>query len=264
MSINKYLAKPYAPETYAFRKKGGCVLSPSGIAKFFNEPNEWYMDRIGKTTFDGNSNTVLGNAIHAAIDAYWDGEEVTEDDVVEWMNATYQEQMDTVNEYGKAKVDPEFVVENFMNMFIAWKYEYGEMYPKPDLREYFVSTEITPYVLEAGTLDGYEEDRKVVMDYKTTGRITKVISPAHEFQLMAYAKMLIDNGIEVDTIRVIYIVRPTKTIAARVVTIDKEITSEMLLRANHTSKLMIDSWQMALANPKMAELLFRPNPMSKY
>ena len=264
MEVNKYLGGTYAAETKEFRDNGGIVLSPSGISKFFNEPNEWYLDRIGATTFDGNSHTVLGNAIHGAIDAYWDGEEVTEDDVVEWMNARYQEQMDTIDDKGFAKVDPEFVAANFMNMFIAWKAGYADMYPKPDMREYALSIDIQEGMRMAGTIDGYEDDRSVVIDYKTCGRKPSGISESHRLQLSAYAFMMIAKGYEVDTIRVVYIQRPTKTLPARIWVFDEELEDKQLLVMTDTIEMMKGSWNAAIEHPELTKYLFRPNRVAKF
>jgi len=272
IKINKYLNGTYASETKEFRDNGGIVLSPSGISKFFNEPNEWYMDRIGKVTFDGNSNTVLGNAIHAAIDAYWDGSQVTEDDVVLWVQAKYAEQMDEVigtDRKGNPipKVDIEFVTRNFMPMFTAWKSEYAGKYPKPDLREHYVKmdvqTEPVPMML-SGTIDGYEEHRGVVIDYKTCGRKPSGISEGHRLQLMSYAFAMIAEGKEVNTIRVVYIQRPTKTLPARVWTFDEEVNDELLLTMVDTIEMMKGSFNASLEYPDLTKYLFRPNRVSKW
>ena len=272
IKINKFLAGTYASETKEFRDNGGIVLSPSGIAKFYNEASEWYMDRIGKVTFDGNSNTVLGNAIHGAIDAYWAGEEVTEDDVVLWVQAAYSTQMNEVvgqDKFGNdiPKVDIDFVAKNFKPMFMAWENDYAGLYPKPDLREHYVKmdvqTEPVPMML-AGTIDGYEEDHKVVIDYKTCGRKATSISESHRLQLCAYATALIAEGKEVDTIRVVYIQRPTKTLPARVWTIDEELTDEMLLRTVDTIEMMRGSFNASLEYPDLTKYIFRPNFVAKW
>ena len=272
VEINKYLNGTYASETKAFRKQGGIVLSPSGIAKFFNEPNEWYMDRIGKTTFDGNSNTVLGNAIHGAIDAYWAGDEVTEADVELWVQIAYETQMNEVvgkDKFGNdiPKVDIDFVMQNFKQMFIVWESEYAGKYPKPDLREHPVRMDVqeepVPMIL-AGTIDGYEEDRKVVIDYKTCGRKPAGITESHRLQLTSYAFAMIAEGIEVDTIRAVYVQRPTKTLPARVWIFDEELDDKMLLTMVDTIEMMKGSWNAALEYPDLTKYLFRPNRVSKW
>ena len=272
MELNKYLDSPYAASTREFRKNGGIVLSPSGIGKFYNEPNEWYLDRIGETTFDGNTYTVLGNALHGAIDAYWHGDEVTEDDVCLWIQTRYATQMDEVVGKDKLgndipKVDMEFVTRNFIPMFREWVAKYGTMYPKPDMLEADLELDIQEGMKMAGTLDGYENPRKVLIDYKTAGRMPgkdAKISEAHRMQLAAYAFMMIAEGHEVDTIRVVYLVRPTKTLGPRIKIIDEELDEQTLLDMVNTVELMKDSWNAALKYPELARLLFRENRIAKW
>ena len=269
MELNKYLDTEYAAETREFRKKGGIVLSPSGVSKFYNEPNEWYLDRIGKTTFDGNTNTVLGNAIHGAIDGFWDNSDVTEDDVTLWVQVKYSEQMDCQVGFNKDKsprykVELEEVASNFIPMFQAWQNEYATAYPIPDLREYPLSTKINDNMMIAGTIDGYEEDRKVVIDYKTCNRKPSGISEAHRMQLLVYAFMMIAEGKEVDFIRVVYIQRATKTLPPRIWTFDEEVTDKMLLGIVDTIELMKKSWNAGVEHPELLDVLFRPNPVAKF
>ncbi len=272
MELSKYLDQTYAASTKEFRKNGGIVLSPSGIGKFFNEPNEWYLDRIGETTFDGNTYTVLGNALHGAIDAYWHGDEVTEDEVVLWIQAKYSEQM--VEIIGKdklgndiPKVDMEFVAKNFMPMFIEWVSKYATLYPKPDLLEEDLSLDIQKGMIMAGTLDGYEIDRGVLIDYKTAGRMPgkdAKISESHRLQLSAYAFMMIAAGYEVNTIRIVYLVRPTKTIGARIKIIDEELDEKTLLTMVETVEMMKESWNVSIKYPELTKILFRPNRIAKW
>ena len=272
MEVNKYLNGAYAASTKEFRDNGGIVLSPSGIGKFYNEPNEWYLDRIGETTFDGNTYTVLGNALHAAIDAYWNGDEVTEEDVTYWVQARYSEQMNVVTGQDKLgndipQVDLEFVTKNFMPMFTEWVSKYAELYPKPDLRESELELGLQEGMIMAGTLDGYELDKKVIIDYKTAGRMPgkdAKISEAHRLQLAAYAWMMIAEGKEVESIRVVYLVRPTKTIGPRVRVIDEDLTDETLFDMKDTIEMMVGSWNAGKEYPHILKLLFRPNRLAKW
>ncbi len=272
MELNKYLDQTYAESTREFRKNGGIVLSPSGIGKFFNEASEWYLDRIGETTFDGNTYTVLGNALHAAIDAYWHGDEVTEDEVILWIQAKYSEQM--VEIVGKdklgndiPKVDMEFVAKNFMPMFQEWVSQYARLYPKPDLLEKDLELNIQEGMKMAGTLDGFEIDRGVLIDYKTAGRMPgkdAKISESHRLQLSAYAFMMIATGHEVNTIRIVYLIRPTQNIGPRIKIIDEELSEQTLLDIVNTVEMMKESWNASKKYPELTKLLFRPNRIAKW
>jgi hypothetical protein len=272
LKINQYLNGTYASETKEFRNNGGIVLSPSGIAKFYNEASEWYLDRIGKVTFDGNSNTVLGNAIHGAIDAYWDHGVVAEKDVELWIQSKYAAQMNEVigeDKFGNPipKVDIDFVLKNFQQMFTAWETEYAGKYPKPDLREHYVKLDVQEEpvpMMMAGTIDGYEEERKVVIDYKTCGRKPSGISESHRLQLTAYAFAMIAEGKEVDTIRVVYIQRPTKTLPARIHVFDEDLDDKLLLVMVDTMEMMKGSFNASIKYPELTKYLFRPNRVAKW
>jgi len=268
MEVSKYLSSPYGIETKEFREAGGIVLSPSSFSKFHNTPDEWYLDRIGKPTFDANSNTVLGNAVHGAIDAFWNGDTVTEADVKLWVETHYSEQMETVvtNYQGQEvpKVDIEFVLANFMPMFEAWKHEYAELYPKPDITEGHVSLPIQDGMIMAGTLDGYEEERGIVIDYKTCGAKKTTISTGYRLQLVAYAIALKAQGKEVNGIRIVYIQRPTKRLPARVHIVDEELTQQMIEATKYSIGLMRDSWNLVQDNPELAPVVFRPNPVAAW
>ncbi len=266
MKLNKYLDVPYGAETKAFRDiPGNFVLSPSAVSKFYDNAGDWWKDRNGEVTFDGNTNTVLGNAVHAAIDAYWDGSEVTEEDVTNWMHARYSRQMsEMVEQYGKEvpKVDIDTVLKNFMPMFIAWQNEYAGKYPKPDKREFPVRLDMQKNIISAGTVDGYEEDRRVVIDYKTTGKKPSEMSKAHELQMLDYAFSIIADGGEVDSIRVVYIQKPTKKIEARIWIFEKEVTDEMLFQIVEIKENMKKSINAVAQYPDLADVIFRDNPLS--
>ena len=270
MELNKYLSKPYGAETRQFKKDGGMVLSPSSISKFFENAHEWWLDRQGMPTFDGNTNTVLGNAVHAAIDAYYDGEEVTEEDVEQWIHVAYAAQMDCVvgkdKKTGKiiTKVDPDEVLAHFTNMFNAWKAGYADMYPAPDKREHPVRMQVEDKMILAGTFDGYESDRRVLIDYKTSGKMVSSMSKAHKFQLTSYAVAMIADGLEVDSIRVVYIIKPTKTLPARTVIFEEELTEKMLMEQVLVMKNMQRSINAVRENPELADIVFRENLLSSW
>lgn len=293
--LNKYLNVPYGKETKEFRDKGGYVLSPSGIGKFFDNAKEWWDDRNGIVTFDGNTNTVLGNAIHAAIDAYWDGEAVLNQDVEDWIHVKYEDQMNTVGGYTKsgepiAKVDIHVVMKNYMPMFQVWVNEYANMYPKPKYREYSVKMLLQDDIMFAGTVDGCEQEddlaeegfqelamtddekldlatdgnKNVVIDYKTAGKMKSSMDKGHRFQMTAYAMALIAEGKKVDSIRVVYIIRPTKTLPARVKVFEEELTDEMLMEQVEIMELMKKSINVVNQNPELTDVIFKDNPLSMW
>ena len=164
MELNKHLDTPYGAETKQYKRDGGIVLSPSSITKFFDNPGDWWNDRTGVPTFDGNTATVLGNAVHAAIDAHYDGEVVTTEDVERWVYAKYAVQMDTVagrdaKGIPYPKVDIGVILSSFQNMLNVWKNEYAELYPVPERREEYTEITLSENIKLAGTFDGYERKK---------------------------------------------------------------------------------------------------------
>ena len=255
VSYNKYLDQTYGSATKKFRDAGGYVLSPSGTAKFFNAPDEWINDREGKIVFDGNTQTVLGTIVHASIEAYCAGDNILFDEVEEWAEAKF---------IGNDKVDLNIVLTQFTGMFEAWKASYISMYPVPDEREIDISLDVEDNIRLAGKIDAYESDRNVVIDWKTCDSKPSKLKASHELQLMMYVMGMIAKGKKVDTIRVCYIQRPTKTIGARVWVFDKEVTDDMLIKANYYLQLQSESIRLYLENPKLRGLIFRPNPLAMW
>lgn len=268
MSLNKYLDVPYGKETKAFRDiPGNFVLSPSSVGKFYDNTASWWSDRNGVVTFDGNTNTVLGNAVHAAIDAFWDGEEVTEQDVLDWMNAYYTRQMEEVVVYygkEKFKVDPDEVMKHFTPMVNEFKNEYGSKYPAPDKREFPVKVVMQDNIIIAGTLDGFEIDRGVVIDYKTCGKKPSEMSKAHEYQMLTYAFALIADGEEVNSIRVVYIQKQTTKLPPRIWIYEKEVTDQMLFEVMKIQENMKKSINVVAEHPEYEDIIFRENPLSMW
>ena len=106
------------------------------------------------------------------------------------------------------------------------------------------------------------KERKVLIDYKTVGKKPQGISKAHEFQLCSYATSLIADGTEVDSIRVVYIVKPTIKLPARVFIFEKELTNEMLMTQVGIMKNMEKSINVVRENPELADVIFRENLLS--
>jgi hypothetical protein len=255
MSLNKYLNQTYGTATKKFRDAGGYVLSPSGTGKFFNAPDEWIDDREGKINFDGNTQTVLGTLVHACIEAHCNEDEISYDEVEEWIEEKYID---------NDKVDIDTILSQYQDIFEAWKISYSTMYPIPEEREIDVSLDFGESIRLAGKVDAYEPDRGVVIDWKTTDKKPSKLKKSHEIQIMMYALAMIAEGKEVNTIRVCYIQRPTKTIGPRIWVFDKEVTDEMLIEANYYLQLQISSLELYFTNKELRALLFRPNPLASW
>ena len=82
--------------------------------------------------------------------------------------------------------------------------------------------------------------------------------------MISYAIAMIAEGQEVDFIRVVYIVRPTKTLPARVAIFEKELTDEMLMKQVGVSENMKKSINAVQQNPDLADIVFRENLLSTW
>ncbi|MBS9782736.1 MAG: hypothetical protein KGV43_02920, partial [Arcobacter sp.] len=84
----------------------------------------------------------------------------------------------------------------------------------PQKAEETVLEEILPNIYIGGTYDALLHDR-VLIDYKTTSDlVAKTYIPTnYKWQLLTYAWLLKQKGIEIDTIRIIWI---TKNVVGRI------------------------------------------------
>ncbi len=253
---NAFLFKPYGTEnSRAFKDQGGIILSPSGITKFFNNSKEWYQDRTGVPSFDGNTATVLGNAIHAYIESVFAGYPVSRSEVEYWIDQKY-----ALN----VKVDKAEVLKHFTNMANAWFKDFytAEGSKRPDYIEVEMEhMETTPEdPLQIGTFGTADAIYgSILVDWKTCSTKPKGIGN-YKYQLMQYARALKKLGVTVDTIKIVYIQKPTKTIGARIYQFSHKITTQDWLETEWYTEVMINSLLLVKKNPGIVDLVFRENP----
>ncbi len=252
--LNKYLDGEYGKATKAFRDiPGNYVLSPSSVKKFFNNSKEWWNDRNGKITFDGNTATVLGSVIHASIEAYYHGDSILAGEVEEWLEEKYKY---------NPKVDIDEVLREYENMFTMWEAHYPAMYPAPDIIEGTMNMQMSDNILMAGTYDGYEEERGIVIDWKTCKKIpSQSTIDGYRYQMLSYCIGLIAEGKKVNGYRIVFIQRPTKTISARVWTFDIELSDELLMAGMHALELMKNTIETVKEYPHLENIIYRENPV---
>lgn len=98
-----------------------------------------------------------------------------------------------------------------------------------------------------------------VVDYKTVGKLPNqdTIPFNYKIQLLAYAYIYRLLGYEVNNIRIVYGVKPTKTIGARCIIVNETIdfTSNKLI--GDTLQLIAESVLMVKENPRLAYLIFK-------
>ena len=100
----------------------------------------------------------------------------------------------------------------------------------------------------------------IVVDYKNV--VTKPADNApipfdYKIQLLAYAYILRQLGYEINRIRIVYGIRPTKTLPARCVVVTESIDFIADKLISDTLQLIAESVLMVKENPSLAYLIFK-------
>ena len=74
---------------------------------------------------------------------------------------------------------------------------------------------------------------------------------------MTYKQKLLDLVQEPTRIRIVYVVKPTKTIGIRVIPVTHVITKDDWLMIQQTLDLMAETMLLAESNPEYVHLLFK-------
>ena len=98
-----------------------------------------------------------------------------------------------------------------------------------------------------------------VVDYKNVGKLPNqdVIPFNYKIQLLAYAYIYRKKGFEVNNIRLVYGVKPTKTIPARCIVVTETIDYVAEKLISDTLKLIGESVLAVLENPSLTYLIFK-------
>ena len=227
--------------------EGHIKIKPSGIANFWNYPSSWYKDTfLGEQTFKGNTASELGSVIHELADKAAGNEYITRTEVNEYIDSIDNED-----------VDKQVIKDNWYEMSELLINQYV-LRNIPDLHEHSMQLDLGDSITMAGTLDGYYNSG-IVNDYKSTGKKPKTdaISWNHWVQLMAYAKMLVEEGKEVNRLRITWIVRPTATLPARLFVVNHEVTDKDWKEFDDILKIMVDTIKLSQSQPELNHVLFK-------
>jgi hypothetical protein len=225
-----------------------CVhkISPSQIDKFYTEPTIWYKEQmLGETVFKGSTSTELGTVIHAIADSVATTGAYSDLDVVDYIDSITDPDVDkdtlhsTYLELARAVIN-EYLVNN-----------------KPEVTEEQLTMHIKDNVYVGGTCDF--RDGTIVGDYKTVSRKPSLekIPLSYKRQLMSYARMYKEQGLEIDTIRIVYIVRPTKTLPARIFIVDHAVEYDDWVMIDNTLELIADTVLLSNKQPELRYILWK-------
>lgn len=227
--------------------EGSFRISPSGISKFFDYPSVWYRDNfLGENSFTGNTASTLGTIIHAVAEA------VALNDTTE--RSEIEEYLDTITD---PEIDKEEILKHYPEMANVLVNEYL-LKNVPDTVEQQTMTRLEgTNVYVGGTYDA--RNNSTLVDYKTSSKKpnTEKMPFGYLIQLLAYWYALKSEGIFIDRLRLVYIVKPTKTLPARVFVVNHMVTKEDEKMIEDTLKLMAETVELQQSNPELTHLLYK-------
>ena len=226
--------------------EGSFKISPSGISKFFDYPSVWYRDNfLGETSFVGNTGSELGTILHSIADAVANNEPTSREEI--------QEYLDTID---NPDVNKEEILQAYPDMarVLVNKYLLKNM---PDKTEQQTITDLGDGILIGGTYDAL--NGSTLTDYKTTKSKPREgsIPWGYKTQLLSYAYSLKEESIFIDRIRIVWVVRATKTIPPRVFVVNHQITPQDWQDIEDVLKIMKDTILLSKKQPELNYLLFK-------
>jgi hypothetical protein len=222
-------------------------ISPSQIDKFFSYPSVWYKEQILKepSNFKGNTATTLGTVCHYIYEKVARNEDINRDIVNQALDTVTNPEVniDEVKELYPlvaASVVNEYLLENI-----------------PTKTEFPVVGKVKNGIYVGGTVDAIKGS--ILTDYKhvATKPNTDQIPFNYKIQLLAYAYALKQNNVFIDRIRLVYGVKPTKTLPARTFVVTEMIGYEEEKLINDTLTLIADTVLYAREHPEAVHLLFK-------
>ena len=218
------------------------IIRASSIRSFFETPDKWYKNHIeGEDKFEGNTSTYLGTCCHKYAECYYTLQPYSYAEILE----------DAPEEVDKAQILSEMPeLEKAMKKYL-------DTQPKPQLIEHYMRGWETEYCITQGTIDALTKDG-VLVDYKTSS-IKKSKIDEYVHQLNIYAYLLSQNDYKVHTLRVVNIIRATKTMEPRINILECPAD---IKRGEQLLRLMTKKAELAIKNPEYRELIFTENPYS--
>ena len=230
------------------------IISPSLIYKFFAYPKLWYEEVMkGEKGFEGSTASITGTICHYIYEQVAKGENVVREEINRQLEEYLQvAQLPDVDMQKILKDYPD-VVNCVVNAYIL---PHTTGYGKVEVEKQ-VYTEIDEGIYVAGTCDRIEGD--CVVDYKTvsTKPNEQEIPFNYKIQLLAYVYVLRKLGYEINRIRIVYGVKPTKTLGARCVVVTENITFPDEQMINDTLRLINDSIKLSVERPDLNYIIFK-------
>lgn len=225
---------------------GHFKISPSGIGKFFEMPSVWYRDNfLGENSFTGNTASYLGTILHAIAEAVAKGESTDREEVEAFL--------DIIDD---PDVDKEMIRDHYPEMSSALINQYV-LKNMPDRIEEGIYAKVKNGIYVGGTFDAVQGD--TLIDYKSASSKPRTDSMVfnYKIQLLAYAWILKQSGVEINRLRLVYVTRRTKTLPSRLFEVNHMITGEDWTLIEETLNLMADTVIKQWEEPSLIPLLYK-------
>lgn len=241
--------------------EGSLRISPSQLYKFYSNPSEWYRTQVlGESTFKGNTASIIGTICHYIYEEEIKGRHTTREFITEQLREKFLEDPDLALEVNVQEVQEVYpqVASAVMNEYVVKELAHDERSLEAETPLSLCIDSSFPMYL-AGTCD-LIQDGHIVADFKHVSKKPSEIIPlGYRLQLLAYAYMCNSEAESkaIDTIRIIYGVKPTKTIPARCIIVTEMITDEDWKLIKDTIVLVRETLKMANDMPECRYILFK-------
>ena len=241
--------------------EGSFIISPSLISKFFDYPKVWYEESyLGKGTFLGNNSTLLGTICHyiyEKVSTYGLGAEINynliENELIDYC---IENNLENEVDYNEIIANYKAIAPRVVNDYVIPRLDQGVVSEMS--LNYKLDDEDNIYL--AGTCDRIETKQNLVVDFKTVSKKPNemVIPFNYKIQLLAYAYLCKKFSIMNPTrIRIVYGVKPQKTIPARCIVVEELITDDCWKLIEDTLQLIVDTIKYIRRNPDSVYIIFK-------
>ena len=225
-------------------------ISPSSISDFFENTSKWYRQTLlNETFFEGSTSTVLGTICHYLLEA------AANNVIIENPQKVVLDYLSKID----FDIDKEMILELYPNM--------SELLINESITDQrFHSTEqfnfhqLLPSIYLGGTYDRLTYDTfstnpkectYVLGDYKTASTKPAGISSKYRMQLLTYAWLLKQKGLNVTFMELHFVVRPTKTLPPRYFHFKEPVTNDQLVFIEDQLKLISESVDLWNKHPEL-------------
>ena len=244
---------------FSGHEDGKFRINASGISRYFTSTSSWYRERMhGEDGFTGSTASVLGSVVHYALETFVKNELLDEQEIYQYV----QNQREIVSD-----LDVDYILSQWPQMFAITKDYLQYELDESCVAERFITQELLPGITVGGSIDLHSSNS--VTDYKTTSAKypPKSIAYAWKLQLLTYAKLLRDEGYNIQYIRVISIStyidggisektgKPLKSYPSTVTVLEEPITPEDLEMMDNIFTLISKSVETYIKNPHLRPLL---------